>query len=329
MLAFVVRRLLLLVPSLLGITFVTFLFADLAPSDRAAIEVARMAAHGELPPGTARESMMRTLRARYGTHDAVTGEPLGILQRYGNWMHGLATGDWGSRAPGQPSVGASIRQALPATLMLGLVSALLAFAYGIPRGVVLGMRAGTRVDRLAAAGAMAAVAMPEFLVATVLLLAFGGAGLQLLPSTGWSPGRGVSWAGFVLPVLCLATPLALVVTRFVREAVRRARAAPFAGALDGFGIEPAFMRRRMLHHAMAPVATLLGGFVPMLVGGSIVVESVYAMDGIGRLAWSAAMGQDTAMVMALTMLVATATLLGTTLSDLLQRAVDPRAGGPS
>ena len=329
MLAFVVRRLLLMLPSLLGITFVTFLFADLAPSDRAAIELSRLESQGELAQGTERESLLRAMRVRYGTHDAVTGEPLGLVQRYGNWMQGLASGDWGSRAPGQPAVGASIREALPATLLLGLASALLALAYGIPRGVALGMRAGNRVDRLAAAGSMAALAMPEFLLATVLLLAFGGAGLQWVPSTGWSPGRGVSPAGLVLPVLSLAIPLALVVTRFVREAVRRARTAPFAVALEGFGIEPAHVRQRMLHHASAPVATLVGGFVPMLVGGSIVVESVYAMEGLGRLAWSAAMGQDTAMVMALTLLVGTATLLGTTLSDALQRALDPRAGATS
>lgn len=324
MLAFVVRRLLLTLPSLLGITFVTFLLADLAPSDRAAVEVARLQAQGEIAPGADREALLRTLRARYGTHDAGTGEPLGLVQRYGHWMLGVGSGDWGARAPGQPPVGQRIREALPATIVLGLTSVLLALALGIPCGVRLGLRAGSRIDRLASAGSMATVAMPEFLLATVLLLTFGGAGMQWLPSTGWSPGRGGSPAGLVLPVLSLAIPLAIVVTRFVREAVRRARKAPFAAALEGFGIEPAHVRKRLLHHASAPLATLLGGFVPMLVGGSIVVESVYAMDGIGWLVWRSAMDQDTAMVMALTLLVATATLLGTTLSDVLQRTIDPR-----
>lgn len=329
MFGYLVRRILRMVPSLLGITFVTFLLGDLAPSDRAAIELARMEAQGELAPDADRAQALRALRTRYGTHDPGSGEELGVLHRYGNWLGSVLSGDAGTRSPGQPAVGDRIREALPATLVLGCCSTLLALVVGIQLGVASGMRTGSRADRLAATGSMIVVSVPEFLLATLLLLAFGGAGLQWFPSTGWAPGRGGSLLGLVLPVATMAVPLTVVVARFVGESVRRARTAPFAQALEGLGVEQPEVRARLLRHAAAPLATLAGGFVPVLVGGSIVVESVFAMDGLGHLAFRAAVDQDMAMVMALTLLVALATLLGMTASDLAQRALDPRVGSTS
>jgi peptide/nickel transport system permease protein len=131
-------------------------------------------------------------------------------------------------------------------------------------------------------------------------------------------------AHLVLPVLTLALAPCIVVTRYVRDGVARAARAEFAVALRAWGMPERTVRRRALHHGLSPLITLLGVLLPALVSGSVVVESVFALPGLGRLAFDAALRQEQAMVMTMTLLVGSATLLGMLLSDILHRAVDPR-----
>jgi peptide/nickel transport system permease protein len=178
------------------------------------------------------------------------------------------------------------------------------------------------------------VGVPEFLLAMLLLLAFCGAYLQWLPATGLRSNGSEHWSlvaqvvdfgrHLCLPVAVMSVGPLVLVTRFVRASVARTLETPFAVNLRALGIEPAIVRRRLLANACAPVATLVGTLLPMLVGGSIVVENLFSLDGLGHLLWTAVKGQDQAMVMALVIISSVATLLSLLASDLLHRLVDPR-----
>jgi peptide/nickel transport system permease protein len=127
-----------------------------------------------------------------------------------------------------------------------------------------------------------------------------------------------------LPVLVMASAPTVLVTRFLRDSVARAAGSPFAENLRALGTDPAVLRRRLLHNGAAPLATLLGSLLPMLFAGSIIVETLFSLDGVGLLAWRAASEQDQPLVMALVLLSSIVTLLALVVSDLAHRAVDPR-----
>lgn len=333
MLRWALLRLLWACVSLLGVTFVTFLVLDLAPVDRAALVVAQRTEEVESSAGSDRDVALARLRIRYGLVDGATLEPVPVLERYGTWLSNAARLQFCGPGEDPAEFRARIARAVPVSLLLGSLALCLALAIGIPLGAWLGMQTSSLVDRLASAVMFASSGLPDVLVATLLVLWFAG------PVFDWFPASGLAsddvangWlAAFwdrvqhlVLPVAVMAiSPLVLIV-RFLRESVARTAAMPFAHNLVAWGFEPAERRRRILRAALSPLATLTGSLLPMLVAGSIVVETVFSIEGIGRLAFEAVQTQDHAMVMAVTLWTSVATLLAFVVSDLLHRAVDPR-----
>ena len=327
-------RLCWLVLMLLGITFVTFVVLDQAPVDRAALEMARAAQTETMRDAQSRDAAILRLRIRYGMVDPVTLQPAPVLDRYLAWLGRAVTGRLAGPNEDHAALWHRLGEALPVTALLGFLSLLVAFAIGLPLGVQMGMHPGGRCDRLVSPFLFAAVGVPEFLLAALLLLAFCGAYLQWLPATGLRSNGAEQWS-FVaqvvdfglhlcLPVAVMSVRPLVLVTRFVRASVARTLETPFAVNLRALGIEPAIVRRRLLANACAPVATLAGSLLPLLVGGSIVVENLFALDGLGHLLYSAVMRKDQAMVMALVVITSVATLLALLASDLLHRLVDPR-----
>ena len=181
---------------------------------------------------------------------------------------------------------------------------------------------------------LVALGVPQFLLATLLLLAFTSVWVQWFPPTGLSSlgSEGDPWFArlldrawhLVLPVTVMSLAPFVMVTRFVRDAVARADRAPHTVCLRALGVHERVVARRLLRHGATPAATLAGGLLPMLVGGSIVVENVFSLDGLGHLAFQAVIDQDQALVMALVLLTSVVTLLSLFVSDLLHRLVDPR-----
>jgi len=327
-------RFLWMVPSLLGITFLTFLLLDLAPLDRARLETLPGPEVSAPLSKQDRELAVLRLQIRWGFVDAKTKQPVPVWTRYWRWLGNAATFRLAGPDEDQQQFVQRLGRALPVSLLLGFWSLVVAFGVGVPLGAWLGMRRGSRADRIASNVLFVAVGLPEVLVATLLLLAFGGVWMDLFPSGGLR-SDGIadrSWLvrlfdlawHLVLPVTAMALGPLLLIVRFLRESVGRAAAAPFAANLRVWGIEPKVVRARLLRAGCAPLATMCGSLLPLLVSGSIVVESVFSLDGIGRLAWSAVSGQDQAMVMALVLLGSVVTLLSLLLSDLLHRLVDPR-----
>ena len=334
MLRWVLGRCLWMVPTLLGITFATFVLLDLAPLDRARLELLQLRETGASPTAQDRDLALLRLQVRYGLRDERTLQLVPVWQRYWRWLESAAAFELAGPDEDQAQFRRRLAEAVPVSLLLGFWSLVVTFGLGVPIGCWLGMRAGSRGDRLASAVLFVAIGLPEVLVATLLLVAFGGVWLRWFPDGGLRSDGAEHWSlpvqlldlgwHLALPVVTMALPSLLLVVRFLRESTSRAANAPFAHNLEAWGIEPALVRRRLLRAGCAPLATLSGSLLPLLFSGSVVVETVFSLHGVGRLAWAAVGSHDQAMVMALTLLISVVTLLALVASDLLHRLVDPR-----
>ncbi|MFN6196796.1 MAG: ABC transporter permease [Planctomycetota bacterium] len=332
------RRLVWLVAMLLGITFATFAVIDLAPVDRAELAVARAAGDRAFADLDERERAVVTLRVQHGMLDPDTLAPTPLWRRYTRWLGNAAQLRFAGPGGDHEAMWRRLAEAWPTTALLGGLALLLAFGVGVPLGVRLGCRAGTRTEGLASAALLGLGALPEFLLATVLLTVFGAAWLHWFPVSGLRTAGADGWPVWrqfvdlghhlALPVAVMgAGPLALV-ARFVRDAVARADRQPWADALRALGAEPALLRARLRSQCLAPSATLAGSLLPMLVGGSVVVENAFALDGLGHLAFTASAERDLPLLLALVVLGSLATLLAYAFSDWLHARLDRRVRLP-
>ncbi|MEZ6038581.1 MAG: ABC transporter permease [Planctomycetota bacterium] len=334
MLRWLLLRISTLLLTLLGVTFVTFVVLDRAPVDRAELEIAKASIEAPFTAAVQREEAVQRLRVQYGMVDAVTGEPLPVWRRYAAWLGNALTLRLGGPGEDHATIWRRIGAALPVTLLIGGLAAALAVVLGMRVGVWLGRAVGRRRERLASVLLLAGYGVPEFLLATLLQLLLCATWLHLLPSAGLRSPGAENWSlpwqlgdfamHLLLPVLVIAIGPFVTVTRFVRDAVARAERAPFATCLHALGVDDDEVRGRLWRHGATPVATLIGTMVPMLVSGSIVVESMFSLDGLGQLAFRALGEQQQSMIMALVLMTSVITLLSLLVSDLLHRALDAR-----
>lgn len=318
-------------PTLLGITLVTFLLMDLAPSDRAAMQMPLGATNNP----QVRVDSLRRLREHYGMIDPETAEPYSVWYRYGRWLTNAVQLRLAGPGESAQDFRSRVTAALPVTVLINVLALGLALAVAIPLGARLGMSTGTGADRLISGTLFVAYGVPEFLFATLLVLVFGGvwlfdwfpvAHLRSDGSDQWPPWRQLLDLAYhlVLPVATLAIGPGVVITRFLRNSVARVAASDFVTNMRAWGLPESVIRKRAVRNGLSPVVTLIGTLLPLLVSGSVVVEQVFSLPGMGKLAFGAVMARDQGMVMALTLLVSVVTLFGLLLSDLLQRTVDPR-----
>jgi peptide/nickel transport system permease protein len=332
--AYLARRLLRMVPALFGITFVTFALMDLAPSSRAELALAQEDAL-QAADAEQRARQLEALREHWGMIDPETHEPYSLWRRYAHWLGRACTLDLAGPGEDRDEFHRRLLAALPVTLLVNTLALLLALGIGIPLGARLGMAPGGAFDRSVSAAMAVLYGLPEFLLATLLFVALGGGLMDpLLPTRGLRsdhaselPALAQAWdlaQHLILPVLTLAAAPGIVIVRFLRSSVARAARSDFVLALRALGTPEHIVRRRALRNGLSPLVTLAGTLIPALVGGSVVVESVFSLPGLGQLAFDAALQREQPMVMAMTLLVGTATLLGFLLSDVLHRVVDPR-----
>ena len=321
-----------MVPTLVGISFVTFLLMDLAPGNQAV--VAAQSESGESAESLAnRHQRAQALMKQLDLIDPATGEKRAMTDRYWRWLSNAAVLQFGGESG--EKYGRKILDALPVTMLINALALLLALGFAIPMGARAGMRTGGYADRLMNFGAFVVYGVPEFLIATILLLVFGGAFFgPILPVVGLNSDEAVDMSVWhrlvdtvmhlVLPVSTLALGYGAFLFRFLRGSVADAARSDFALALRGYGMSESAVRQRVLRSGLSPVVTILGTMLPVLVGGTVVVESIFSLPGIGQLTIQAVHQRDMALVMALTMLVSLATLVSFVLSDVAQRMIDPR-----
>ncbi len=315
---YLVRRLLQMVPTFLGITLLTFAISRLAPGDPLQLDTESASAAGQAAAAN------DAFRAQHGLD-------LPLHVQYLRWLGKILTLDFGRSLQDHRPVVEKLAEALPQTLLLASVSLLLAYLLAIPIGVHAAVRPKSKVRRGVTLTLYLLYAMPTFWVAVMLLLLLGDFfPFQGLESSGHDamslPGRVLDTAWhLVLPVFCLSYPTLAVVSRQVRAAMTDALAQDYVRAARARGIpERSVIFKHALRNSLLPVVTMLGLSLPHLIGGSVVVERVFGINGMGLLAFEAISLRDYPVVMAICTLAALVTMVSVLVADLLYGLADPR-----
>ncbi|HEY3449472.1 MAG TPA: ABC transporter permease [Myxococcales bacterium] len=325
--SYLVHRLLLMIPTFFGVTLLTFAVIHLVPGDP-------LTANADMLQGAgpSREEL-EAFR-----HTMGLDEPLPV--RYGKWLGRIVTLDFGLSTYDHRPVADKIREALPNTLLLSGLALLFSYLLAVPLGVLSAVHRGRWLDRALSLGLFLLYSMPSYWVAVVLLLVFGGGRyFDLFPMQGLhSADAGsmgtLAWLGdlawhLVLPVFVLSYASLASLSRYTRSSMVEALRQDYVRTARAKGLgERAVVLKHALRNAILPVVTLLGLSLPHLVGGSVIVEQVFGVPGMGRLGFQALATRDYNTVLAVTTLAALLTMAGVLLSDLAQSALDPRIRRP-
>jgi oligopeptide transport system permease protein len=302
-LAFVTRRLLGAIPTLAIIVALSFLLTRLAPGGPFDEEQA-------LPP-----EIRANLEAAYGLD-----QPLAV--QFGRYVTGLLRGDFGPSFKFRDfTVSELISSGLPVSLTIGITALLLAIALGVPAGVWAALARGRWPDRLLMSFAVAGVSVPVFVVAPFLALAFG-IWLRWLPVAGWAPGR---VSDLVLPVVTLALPIIAYLARLTRGSLLEILRAPWVRAARARGLPGrTVLLRHALPAALLPVVSYLGPATAAVLAGSLVVETIFGLPGMGRHLVQGALNRDYTLVMGMVIVYAALMIVLNLLADLVYAWLDPR-----
>lgn len=245
-----------------------------------------------------------------------------LLVQYLKYVGQMATGQFGQSLREHRPVLDIILERVPATAALGLVAYLLAVLVGIPAGILAALRRGGWLDRAIMAFAVFGFALPNFFMGILLILLFSLT-WQILPSSGMG-----TIAHFIMPALTLGTFTAGTLARFTRSAMLEVLEKPYMRAAAAKGVPP--LRRVLMHalpNAAIPIVTIIGLNLGQLIAGAIVVETVFAWPGVGRLLVTAVSQRDLALVQGLVMIIAFTMVMTNLIVDLAYGLLDPRIRG--
>lgn len=302
MIGFVTRRLLQAVPTLFAVVTLSFFLIRLAPGGPFDLE-------RPLPPAA-----MANLARVYGLD-----QPLPV--QYARYLGALLTGDFGpSFSFRDLTVAELFARGLPVSMTLGALALGLALVLGIGLGALAAFRRGGAVDRLVGVTAGLTLAVPTFVVAPLLQIVFG-LSLRWLPVGSWEGGAP---AHLVLPVVTLALPQVGALARLTRAALAEVLAAQPIRTQRAMGLPPHRIARHALRAALLPVVAILGPTAAALLTGSVVVETIFGLPGIGRYFVDGALNRDYTLVMGTVILVALFVIALNIVADLLSGLLDPR-----
>jgi peptide/nickel transport system permease protein len=321
MLAYALRRLLLAIPLLIGITFVSFLVIHLAPGDPVEIQT------GDLSQQQSAKAY-QALREMYELD-----KPLHV--QYWKWLSRLVRLDFGkSFAPHGRPVLTMIAERLPITLLLNIVEMLIIVALAIPIGVLSATRQYSTFDKVTTIFVFIGFATPDFWLALLLMILFG---VQL----GWLPISGLrslNWeylsfwqqqvdflSHLALPVLVATFGGLAGFSRYMRQSMLEVVRQDYIQSARAKGLaERVVIGKHALRNALLPIVTILGLSLPGLIGGSVIVEWIFAIPGMGQLMVQAAFERDYPVLMGNLVIVSSLTLFANLMADLAYSLVDPR-----
>ena len=312
---YVLRRLLIAIPSLLGISLVLYTVLALAPGD----PFGELATNPNVPPEVA-----AALRASFGLDDP-------IYLRYLHWLVAMAHGDWGFSFVSRMNVDSLILQRLPTTLYVIGSAQLLALSIAIPVGVYAATRPYSIFDQIANTLAFIGFSLPTFFTGLLFILVFS-VKLDWLPFvyTTDIKGSGIHWVleqirQAIMPVMVLGLFQAASMTRFVRSAMLDVIRLDYVTTARAKGLgQTKVIVKHVMRNAMIPVVTLIALQMPAVFGGAIVTEQIFRIPGIGSLLISSILSNDTPVVMAVPFVFACLVVLFNLIADVLYGWLDPR-----
>lgn len=312
---YLIRRLLIALPSLLGISLILFTVLALAPGD----PFEELATNPNVPAEVA-----ANLRAQFGLDDPV-------MLRYWRWLTAMLQGDWGFSFVSRVDVDELILQRLPVTLVVIGSSQVLALLIALPIGIFAATRPYSVFDQIANTLAFVGFSLPTFFTGILFILLFSIT-LDWLPfvyradidATGWQ----WFWEHFkqtIMPVAVLGLFQGATWTRFVRSAVLDVIRLDYVTTARSKGLaERVVILKHVVRNALIPVVTLVALQMPAVFGGAIVTEQIFRVPGIGSLLISAILANDTPVIMSVTFVFACLVILFNLLADLVYGWLDPR-----
>lgn len=309
--AYLARRVVLLVPLLVGLTIIVFAMIHLAPGDPA---LAFVSEQGVDP------QVLAQVRKNLGLD-----QPLPV--QYAIWVSHVARLDFGTAYTfNQKPVIELIQERLPATLVLQSLALLLSLLIAVPLGVLSARRQYSAFDNAATAGAFLGLALPNFWIALMLQLVLA-VGLGWLPaSTPGNEETGLARVKYViLPTIVLALPTLAVFARFMRSSMLEVIRQDYITTARAKGLAEAVITySHALKNALIPIVTVVGTQLARLLGGAVIVEYIFAWPGLGALAYESILRRDYPVVLALTLLTGAFILVINVVVDLAYTLIDPR-----
>ncbi|MGH7930115.1 MAG: ABC transporter permease [Candidatus Binatia bacterium] len=333
--SYLIRRLLLIIPTFLGITLIGFLIMRMAPGDPAELRAAGGLA-GAAGVGVSREKQasvdvaMAQWRKQYGLD-----RPLHV--QYVIWLKNVVTLDFGESFKDNQPVWNKVAERVPITLKLNILSILLVYLVAIPLGVYSASHPNTAGDQLTTLVAFILFAVPSVWAATMALVFIcGGDFLYLFPPGGlfsvdydpswplWRKIKDQTWHLF-LPVVLLSYGGFAGLSRYMRASMLEVLGQDYVQVARAKGLsEKIVILKHALRNSLIPLVTILASLLPALIGGSVIIETIFSIPGLGQLGYESVRARDYATVMALYSVSAVLTLIGILISDLLLSVVDPR-----
>ncbi|WP_291295761.1 ABC transporter permease [Elioraea sp.] len=312
---YLIRRLLIAIPSLLGISVILFTVLALAPGD----PFEELATNPAIPP-----EVRMQLRASLGLDDP-------IHMRYFAWLTSMLRGEWGFSFVSRIDVDQLIMQRLPTTLLVIGTSQIVALAVALPVGVLAGTRPYSTFDKVANTLAFVGFSLPTFFTGLLFILFFS-------VYLGWLPfvyrtniaGSGLPWVWehikqMIMPVMVLGLFQGAALVRFVRSAVLDVIRLDYVTTARSKGLaERRVVMKHVVRNALIPVVTLIALQMPIVFGGAIVTEQIFRVPGIGSLLISAILSNDTPVIMAVTFVFSCLVIFFNLMADVLYGWLDPR-----
>lgn len=242
-----------------------------------------------------------------------------MIVQYFSWLGGILKGDLGQSYFFKTDVSSLVLDKLPVTLTLGILSLLFALAISIPLGVLAALRPNSWVDRLALALAVAGQALPNFFFALILVMLFSIT-LRWLPASGTG-----TWAHYVMPTIALGYYVAPAFMRLIRAGMIETLSSDFIRTARAKGLSKSrVVVKHGLRNALVPVVALAVVQLGYLLGGSVVIETVFALDGLGYLAYQSITHKDLPVMQVVVLILSVLYVLLTLLADIVNAYLDPR-----
>ncbi|MBN1161648.1 MAG: ABC transporter permease [Dehalococcoidales bacterium] len=315
MTTYIIRRVLQAVIVLIIVTLIVFFVIRLLPGDPLIIYVAQTAQLQAMPP-----EMIEELRVQYGLDKP-------IMVQYANWMLDMFRGDFGESIYYHEDVSQLMAERFPVTLHIGISSLIVGAIFGILVGVITAVRRGKWLDKILTPLTYVGITIPVFFLG-ILMIYFFGVKLGWLPISGYTSPFENFWLNtrqLVMPVICMSFFSIAANARQMRSSMLEVISQDYIRTAWSKGLtERAIILKHAMKNSLIPVITLVGVGVGILFSGSVLIETIFAIPGVGRLLVSSIFGQDYVVVQAITLVIAVAILVVNLLVDISYGWLDPR-----
>lgn len=299
---YIIKRIMMLIPIIIGVSFMVFFILSLTPGDPATIIL------GE----EATPERVEQLREEMGLNDP-------LLVQYGRYMLNMIKGDMGKSYATGRDVFTEIIARYPATFRLTFYSMIVAIIIAIPIGIISATKQYSLTDSVSMVVALLGVSIPNFWLGLMLILLFA-LKLSLLPSGGAS-----EWSSVILPAITLGTGAAAIITRMTRSSMLEVVRQDYVRTARAKGVkEKVIIRKHALKNALIPIVTVVGLQFGRLLGGAVLTETVFSWPGIGRLMVESIRAKDTPIVLGTIIIFAITFSIINLLIDILYAFIDPR-----